>query len=252
MKSIASRQNAWFKRIRDAIRDHESEIAVEGPKMIRDAIAHGWEPIAIAARSDVEPFDVPAGERLVFTRELFDALADTKSSQGAIGLFARPRFGDIFSDRARLVVALDGVQDPGNVGTIVRLAAAFDAGGVALLPGSADAFAPKAIRASAGAILSVPVVTISSKDLIERGRALFAAQRDGDLVEAPASGVIVFGSEGSGVSAEIAAHATTIAIPMSDRVESLNVGSAAAILLSQSYARRRLGSGERGAESAME
>src|SRR5206468_5657083 len=101
-----------------------------------------------------------------FSAALFDSLADTKTSQGVIAIFERPQFGDFFADRERVIVALDGVQDPGNVGTIVRLAAAFDAAGVALLPGSADAYGPKAIRASAGAILTVPIVSMSREELL--------------------------------------------------------------------------------------
>jgi TrmH family RNA methyltransferase len=154
-----------------------------------------------------------------------------------IALFERPAFGDLFADRGRIIIALDGVQDPGNVGTIVRLAAAFDAGGVVLLPGTADAYSPKSIRASAGAILTVPVVSMSHEDL--SSWPLFAADANGEAIDPPARGaVIVFGSEGSGVSPEIAERATKIAIPMSKRIESLNVASSAAILLARSFALR--------------
>ena len=227
MKTIASRQNPLFKRVRRAIDEHGEEIAIEGPKAVDDAIANGWKPIAVIKR-DAD-----------FTPALFDSLADTKTSQGVIALFERPRFGDLFADRDRIVVALDAVQDPGNVGTIVRLAAAFDAAGVVLLPGTADAYGPKAIRASVGAILSVPVVTLSRSELLARSWPLYAADAAGAAIDPPSrNAVLVFGSEGSGVSPELGAHATKIAIPMSGRVESLNVASSAAILLSRSFARR--------------
>src|SRR5881394_1725167 len=145
MKSIASRQNPWFKRVRDAVREHAEEIVLEGPKMVADAIAAGWKPIAVI------------GDDVVFSDELLRAVSDTKTSQGVLGLFHRPpsRFAT-----DKILVALDAVQDPGNVGTIVRLAAAFDAAGVILLPGCADAYGPKAIRASAGAILHVPLAHV--------------------------------------------------------------------------------------------
>ena len=153
MITISSRQNPWFKRIREAIRDHAGEIVIEGPKPVADAIAAGWKPIKVIER-DVD-----------FSSSIFDALAETKSPQNVIALFERPRFDlrSLFARESSIVIALDGVQDPGNVGTIVRLAAAFDANGVALLPGCADAFGPKAIRSSAGAILTVPVVNCSRK-----------------------------------------------------------------------------------------
>src|SRR5207237_5091330 len=112
-----------------------------------------------------------------FSSTLFDAVAETKSPQNVIALFERPRVDlqSLFARESSIVIALDGVQDPGNVGTIVRLAAAFDANGIALLPGCADAFAPKAVRSSAGAILSVPVVNCSIDELLAQGCDVLAA-----------------------------------------------------------------------------
>lgn len=229
MIKISSRQNLWFKRIRDAIRDHEEEIAIEGPKAVADAIAAGWKPIKVVTR-DVD-----------FTPEVFDALAETKSPQNVIGLFERPHHSldELFLRETSIIVALDGVQDPGNTGTIVRLAAAFDANGVVLLLGCADAFSPKAIRSSVGAILTVPVVQCSVEELLTRGWPVVAAAADGEIADPPARhAILAFGSEGSGLSPAMASAARTIAIPMSPRIESLNVAAAAAILLSRSFVLR--------------
>src|SRR5437764_11007548 len=226
---ISSRQNPWFKRIREAIREHGGEIAIEGPKAVSDALAAGWTPIKVVTR-DVD-----------FSSEIFDALAETKSPQNVIGLFERPRVSidALFGRESSIVIALDGVQDPGNVGTIVRLAAAFDANGIALLPGCADAFGPKAIRSSAGAILTVPVVNCSIDELLAHGWDVIAADARGEIEDPPSSRAIVaFGSEGSGLSPALANVARTIAIRMSPRIESLNVGASAAILLSRSFALR--------------
>jgi TrmH family RNA methyltransferase len=237
MKTISSRQNALFKRVRRAIDEHAEEIVMEGPKAIDDAIANGWKPIAVVGREGA-PVRGLGGEVLL-SAALFDSLASTVTSQGVIALFERPSFGDLFADRDRIIVALDGVQDPGNVGTIVRLAAAFDAGGVVLLPGTADAYSPKSIRASAGAILTVPLASMTGDELLARDWPLFAADANGKAIDPPSRGaVIVFGSEGDGVSPEIAEGATRIAIPMSKRIESLNVASSAAVLLARSYALR--------------
>jgi len=213
---ISSRENAWFKRVRTAIREHTDEIAIEGPKAIEDAIAAGWKPIATPE----------------FAPRLLKSLTETK----AVALFKRPRWtaDDVFIDK--LVVALDGVQDPGNVGTIVRLAAAFDAAGVVLLPGCADAYGPKAMRASVGAILSVPVIEMTIDELIARGRPIFAADRHG--AAGLPTGVLVFGSEGQGLSDRLRSVAKLVRIEMSDRVESLNVAAAAAILLWRAFNER--------------
>src|SRR6201984_2382428 len=97
---ITSRENAWYKRVRHAIREHADEIAIEGPKAIADAVAAGWKPIATPE----------------FAPRLLKSLTETK----AIALFPRPKWtaDDVFTDK--IAIALDAVQDPGNVGTIVR------------------------------------------------------------------------------------------------------------------------------------
>lgn len=225
MKTISSRHNPLFQRVRDAMRDPEDEFVLEGRKQVDDAVAAGWQPLLLVTRGET------------FTSELFDALADTRTPQDVLGLFARPKGQKLVPANGPIVV-LDGVQDPGNVGTIIRLAAAFDCGGVLLLPGCADPFAPKAIRASVGAVLRVPVVQGTLADL--DGLPVFAADGAGESIDPPTkNAMIVFGNEGSGVSDEIRSRARLIAIPMSRRVESLNVAASAAILLARSYELRR-------------
>ena len=229
MKLISSRENPLFKRLRDAIREHKDEIVIEGPKAVADALAAGWKPIAVVRR-DID-----------FEAKLFDALAETKSPQNVIGLFPRREasLAKMVDKGDAIIVALDGVQDPGNVGTIVRLAAAFDCGGVALLPGCADVFSPKAIRASAGAVLTVAVAKTTAREVIASGLPLYFADALGRSAEVPPSrAILVFGNEGAGVSEEIRRAAKSIRIPMSPRVESLNVAASAAILLSKSYESR--------------
>src|SRR5437763_9724823 len=188
MKSISSRQNPWFKRVRDAVHEHAEEIAIEGPKMVADAIEAGWEPIAVLCVGQAllpVPLRGTEGQARVpvlhVSDALFNALSETHTSQGVLGLFHRPP-SRLATDK--LVAALDGVQDPGNVGTIVRLAAAFDAA-VALLPGCADPFSPKAIRASAGAILNVPIAQVTAQQLIASGRPLLYADAHGQPMTPP-------------------------------------------------------------------
>src|SRR5712691_11260653 len=182
---ITSKSNAWFRRVRNAIREHSDEIVIEGPKAVADAVAAGWKPIALPE----------------FSPALLKSISDTKTSQGVIGLFERPRWtrDQIFS-RDGIAVALDGVQDPGNVGTIVRLAAAFDAAGVVVLPGCADPFGPKAIRASAGAILNVPIVSMGIDELRRtaaenRFQVVATSGRAVAHEPPPREAVLVFGSE---------------------------------------------------------
>lgn len=244
-EAITSAQNRWVKRFRQAIDRHDREIVVEGPKSVAGAIAGGWEAIAVAVREPGEP-GFAALEPLVFSHEIFKSLSDTTHAQGVLGLFARPAgsLRAIAGDASRICVALDGVQDPGNVGTIVRLAAAFDASGVIALEGCADPFGPKAIRASAGAIVHVPVAIARRAELLEAARdagiPLFATMPAGSGATATpaARAILVLGSEGAGVSPEIAEAARPLTIATSPAVESLNVAMAAAILLARAYENR--------------
>jgi TrmH family RNA methyltransferase len=229
MKTITSRHNPLIKRIREAIREHKNEIVIEGPKPVADAIASGWKAIAVLERDSN------------ISAEAFDSISETKTPQHVIGLFERPHASaaDILARRDTIAVALDGVQDPGNVGTIIRLAAAFDVAGVLLLPGCADAFGPKAIRASAGAILSVPVGRLTREELFDANVPLFATAMDGAAIDPPSkNAVLVFGNEGAGVSTDVQQHAKKLAVAMTQRVESLNVASTAAILLARSFVLR--------------
>ncbi|HYS56336.1 MAG TPA: RNA methyltransferase [Thermoanaerobaculia bacterium] len=220
---ITSKDNASYKRVRTAMREHGHEIVIEGPKAVADAIAAGWKPVPLPT----------------FSPTLLKSITDTKTSQGVIGLFERPRWkaDQIFSRGDALVIALDGVQDPGNVGTIVRLAAAFDAAGIILLPGCADPFGPKAIRASAGAILNVPIVSMTADALLATGRPMYVADAAGSTNELP-TGVLVLGSEGQGVSPVLRKRARAVAIETSGRVESLNVAAATAIFLWRGFRNR--------------
>jgi RNA methyltransferase, TrmH family len=165
-------------------------------------------------------------------------LTDARHPQGVLALFRRPKSAIahvLFASANPLLVVLDRIQDPGNVGTIIRLATAFDATGVVAIEGTADPFSPKALRASAGAALLVPVVGAAAAEIVGllEGRSipLYAADTEGEEVTIRRPAAIVFGNEGRGVSAEIRAGARAVGIRMSPRIESLNVGAAAAILL---------------------
>ncbi|MEO8218097.1 MAG: RNA methyltransferase [Acidobacteriota bacterium] len=245
---ISSRSSHWFRRFRKALEEHQREIVVEGPKQIRDSVALGWNPLAIAWDEGRQSSISSPAPQLQLEKSLFHELSTTRHSQGVLGLFERRRFtlDEVFDNSAGIAVILDSVQDPGNVGTIVRLAAAFDACGVVVAPGSADPLSQKAIRASAGAVLHIPVAHAGTAEILEslgnRKWPLFAATRVQDGAtshEVPQSqAAIVFGNEGAGVSPAFLERAMPLSVRTSSAVESLNVAAAAAILLWQSYERR--------------
>jgi TrmH family RNA methyltransferase len=169
--------------------------------------------------------------------ELSEA-AGTDTPQGVIVIVEQPeRSFESLSD-PRLVLILDGVQDPGNVGTILRTAEAFGVGATVALPGTVDLFNPKVVRSAMGALFTHAAFHATVADTLgflrDRGMAIWAASAAGEPVDAP-SGVggvaIVVGNEGSGVSDELSNAASRIvAIPIRG-VESLNVAVATGILL---------------------
>jgi RNA methyltransferase, TrmH family len=178
---------------------------------------------------------------------LLQSLSGTESAQGVIALVKPPVWtaDDLFRERP-LIVVLDGVQDPGNAGTVIRAAEAFGATGAVFLKGSVSPHNPKTLRASAGSLFRVPYVFGAETGIFQRaGVTLYAAvpKATATLTEtdltAPCS--LVIGSEAHGVSAELRASARGISIPTAG-VESLNAAMAATILL---YEARRQRSAKR-------
>ena len=181
-------------------------------------------------------------ETLLLPRHVLEALCETKTPQGIVAAVALPAPG--LGDPAALgerLVALDGVQDPGNVGAILRTADAAGFQGLLLGCGCADAYGAKALRASMGSIFRVPVVSAPSlaerlASLRDEGYAVLSSQLDGEDFFAraalPRRIVLVIGSEGEGVSREVSAASThRLRLPMYGGAESLNAAVAAGIML---------------------
>ncbi|HWP38479.1 MAG TPA: RNA methyltransferase [Gemmatimonadales bacterium] len=169
------------------------------------------------------------------------ALADTETSQGIVAVIEPRRWSlaDIHVTPAAPVLVLDGVQDPGNVGTLLRTALALGAGGAILLAGTADPFNPKALRAAAGASFRLPAAPATDEELrgwvARSGVTVWAAATEGSSVrrlKRPDRLALVVGNEGAGVRPAIRSLAAEqVAIPLAAGVESLNVAVAAGILL---------------------
>jgi TrmH family RNA methyltransferase len=172
------------------------------------------------------------------------ALADTEHPQGVVAVVEPRRWtlADIAVAPGRPVLALDAVQDPGNVGTILRSALALGAAGVVALKGTAELTSPKVVRGSMGALFRLPAVVEEVEQLLawtrEREVELWVAEADGEPLEAggargyPGAIGLVLGNEGAGVSQELQSAASRrVAIRLSQGAESLNVAIAAAILL---------------------
>ena len=174
-------------------------------------------------------------------------LADAATPQPVLAIGEVPAYDWADVDDGTIVL-LDGVQDPGNVGVLVRTALALGAAAVIGIGETADPWGPKALRASAGASFRGPVFRTETGDALERlagrGIPLWAAAADAPPLEASPSGpvALALGSEAHGVSAPLlAAAARAVSVPLARGVESLNVASAGAILLDRMRTGRPLG-----------
>ena len=202
-----------------------------------EALRWGPPPELLAvAEGTAPPAELPAGVRVVEVPEaLLRAVSTVETPQGMLAVCRTP---DTAPPETPWV--LDGVQDPGNVGTVWRTADAFGAAGLFLLPGCAEPFAPKTVRATMGACFRLPVWEGTLEELTGRlarsGAPLYAtALRDDteDIRAVPLEGAaVVIGSEGGGVPQPVLdACRATLKIPMRDRCESLNAAVAASVVL---------------------
>lgn len=248
--SVSSSSNALVKDVRRAasrgILTSDGYAVAEGRHLFREAQASKVEIGAVLIAEDFEEeLEWPASATLYrLSRSLFREVATTESPQGIITLVRLRDSGvDFVLNRREPVLLLDGLQDPGNSGAIVRAAEAFGAGGVVFLTNTVSPYNPKCLRAAAGSLFRVPFTNHPTPEDVREsialhGVALYAAMPDAklaiDAVEwsksAAARAAIVIGGEGSGVSSEWAAEATHIRIPTTG-VESLNAAVAAAVIL---------------------
>ena len=192
-------------------------------------------------RALVEAITTRGIEMLTVSEAEFASAADTESPQGVLAVAAIPERSLaelVVPTRARFAV-LDAIQDPGNVGTIARTAAALGATATLALPGTVDLWNAKVVRSSMGAIFHHPVLSCTASDLqaflIRTGSALWAADAGGELLgetAPPDRLAIAFGNEGKGLSPFITDSADRIvAVPIAPGIESLNVAVSAGIFL---------------------
>jgi TrmH family RNA methyltransferase len=223
----------------------------EGFHLLEEALNSQCEisAVLVSPEAEAQAAALAAGRARITLVDpsLFAFISSTETSQGAVVL-VRPVPWDVDSLFASLplLVVLDGIQDPGNAGTILRSAEAFGATGAVFLKGSVNPYNPKAIRASAGSVFRLPLLPAYDPEellrlLAARGVPLLAATSGAvpalcgsDLIQACA---LAIGSEGKGVSARIAAAGRTVRIPTRG-VESLNAAVAASILLYEASRQR--------------
>ena len=247
MERITSRTNPLITRIRKLTGDRkyrrrEGVMVCEGPKMLAEALRWGAGLETILWQTGTHPpAGIPQGVRQVeVPGDLLRSVAPTETPQQVLFLARLPARALPEELTGSRYLVLDGLQDPGNLGTLWRTADAFGADGLLLLPGCADPWSPKTLRATMGACFRLPVYETDAGGLcalLERsGIPLSATALREDTVSLEQArldrAAVVIGSEGSGVSPELLARSgQTIKIPMRERCESLNAAAAAAIVL---------------------
>ena len=245
MEVITSRGNPLVAQIRKlntsrSFRREQGLFVCDGPKLLEEALRSGAVLTAVV-HDGSRPCPVPEGVREVrVPADLLKSLSTTESPQGVLFLCRQPQLTLPKTLPGTRFLVLDGVQDPGNVGTIWRTADAFGADGLILLPGCADPFSPKTVRATMGACFRLPAWETTLEELVPALEALglplyaTALREDTDDVRRTdlSRCAVVIGSEGRGVSQIVLDHcAGTLKIPMRQRCESLNAAVAASVVL---------------------
>ena len=246
---VSSEHNPDLKRIkalrdRRSVRHAERLCIVEGPRFVEDA-ARVEPPLQVVVSESRGVDDVPHGaDVLIVPDKLFDLISDTAAPQGILAIFPFPELA-VSTTAIPLLVVPDGIQDPGNLGTLLRSAAALGSTGVICGPGTVDPYSPKVIRAAAAAHWQIPIMlTTNVHNAIGNARLLVAdgdAETWIDQLDLTAPSAIVIGNEGYGISDQILSLShTKVAIQMSQRIESLNAGISASIILYEANRQRRI------------
>jgi RNA methyltransferase, TrmH family len=272
LRRVEGRHNPLIKQLRHAF-DHaeltdSGDCAIEGMRIIEEAIRSGLRFSAVFFRESAEdraqrllPQLSTHVETLLVPDKLFDSVASTESPQGVAALVRLKEFSlDDLIERFAVgpIIALAGIQDPGNLGTILRSAEAFGSAGVILGEGTVSPFNSKVVRASAGSIFRLAITHNQGRSKgasLEQAIAELHAQKIRliatsshkgtplDQVNLKTPATIFFGNEGAGLPRKLLAQMDeSIAIPHSAQVESLNAGVAASIVLYEAARQRKAAS----------
>ena len=235
------------------------QIALEGPNLVREAIRAGLNPVVIFYTGDyfesegnkwLSDLDSSV-KQLELPLELFKKIANTENPRAvaAIMSFNPEKSIEVCAGSMQLVLVLDRIQDPGNMGTIIRTAAAADVDAIYYTSGSVDPYSPKVLRSTAGTIFSIPTKLCREPlELINNFKLenmqLIAADANSDQAYWSADfrqpTVLIIGNEAAGISPELNSKADfRLAIPLAENVDSLNAAIAAAVILYEIIRQRR-------------
>lgn len=243
-ENITSRKNPYIARLRllaadAAFRREQGEYLCDGMKLLTEAISAGAEIRSLLWKEKaMKTAGIDAARQYTAPAELFDYASPMKNSPGPVFTLKMPERNS--AAQITRAIALENVQDPGNVGTVIRTAAAFGVDAVILCGACADVYSPKAARATMGAIFRENIIFADSGELCELARSnslpLYAAAlsesaediRQADIRRA----IVAVGSEGQGLSAQLRELCDgELIIPMRPESESLNAAVAASVIM---------------------
>ncbi len=256
---LTSPQNPRIRHIRalqnsSKTRRETDSFVVEGVRLLEEALQAGWMPQTLLAVEELPPraaalvdaYRARGVTPLWVSPRVFAAASDTRTPQGLLAVFRRERRP--LRENPDFLLLLDGIRDPGNLGTILRTALAAGADGVLLPPGNADPYAPKVVRAAMGAHFRLPLVQTAWETLpsLLGDIPLYLAEaRRGAAytqVDFRAPCALLIGGEAAGAGRQARALAVrSVHIPMPGPAESLNAAVAAAILMFEVVRQRREG-----------
>ena len=261
LRLISSRQNSFVKDLRSAFHHGEltaqGDCAVEGVKAVEEAIRSGIRISAVfvaeTARDRANRLLPQLGthtETLLLPDEVFRSAVTSDAPQGIAALVRVKQHSleDLLRVIEPLIVIAAGLQDPGNLGTVIRSAEAFGATGLITTEGTVNPHNPKVVRGSAGSLFRFPVAKAEGIGTVaalrERGLRIFAtsSHKSVPLPDLDLTGplAIIFGNEGAGIPRELLKEADQIiGIPHSPKVESLNAGIAASVVLYECARQRK-------------
>ena len=250
------KQLVQYKKKKKA-RDADQVFLVEGLRLAGEIPAEKLVEVyvtsAFKAREQAFLSKLPSEKVIEVTDTVFAYAADTKTPQGVLGVVRQNAYSaqELIQNHHDFVMVLEDVQDPGNVGTILRSAEAAGVSSVILSENCADVYNPKTTRSTMGSIFRVPFAYTADlpgtvKKLKEQGTKIYAGHLKGstsyDIIEYDKKVAILIGNEGAGLSEEISGLADDyIVIPMEGKVESLNAAISATILMFEVARRRRGG-----------
>jgi TrmH family RNA methyltransferase len=245
METITSRTNPLVTHVRRLASSHSyrigrGEFLCDSPKLLGEALLWGAEITAVIATEKAMPQGIPGARMVQVPADVMRSVSPMETPQGVLFTCRIKENPLPTALTGRHYAVLDTVQDPGNVGTVLRTADAFECDGVFLTGSCADLYNPKTLRASMGAVFRLPVWTAPAQTvsalLHEAGISLYGAALREDTRDVRQmsydKAAVAIGSEGRGLSEEMLSLCdATIKIPMSRHCESLNAAAAAAVLL---------------------